>query len=361
MSKVTQPHPHEASLHYHHAEVPGDGELTEVAPGVYWLRMPLPFALDHINLWLLKDNGGWCIIDCGFASDATRANWEQIFANLPENETVTRLIVTHYHPDHIGLAAWLSERFKLTPQMALAEFLTAHAAANNTPGYTKEALHVLFHQHGLAADQLKVMAGRGNVYQKMVPELPATFRRIREGDALSINQKSWRVITGYGHAPEHCALYCAELNVLISGDMVLPRISTNVSVGTAEPDGDPLGLFPSSLDRYLELPEDTLVLPSHGKVFRGLHPRIAQLKAHHAERLDQLAAACRTPQTAVEVLPVLFKRELDTHQMYFAMGEAVAHLNYLMHRGELRRDLGEDGVYRFVGGQLISSPIKHFL
>jgi glyoxylase-like metal-dependent hydrolase (beta-lactamase superfamily II) len=261
---------------------------------------------------------------------------------------VQRLIVTHYHPDHIGLAAWLCQRFGLTPWMALAEFLAAHAAANNTPGYSKEASLHLFHQHGLTAEQRSVMAARGNVYQKFVPELPTTFRRIQEGDEIAINRRIWRVITGYGHAPEHCALYCAELNVLISGDMVLPRISTNVSVGSAEPDGDPLHLFLTSLERYLDLPADTLVLPSHGKVFRGLHTRIAQLRTHHEERLALLVTACRTPQTAMRVLPVLFNRELDSHQIYFALGEAVAHLNYLMHQGRVHRALDADGVYHFV-------------
>ena len=335
------------ALHYPHSELPAYGKLMEVADGVYWLRMPLPFALDHINLWLLKDTDGWCIVDCGFASDETRANWLQIFANLPDASTVTRLIVTHYHPDHIGLAAWLSQHFKLTPWMALGEFLTAHAAWSNTPGYTKEALHLLFHQHGMAKSELETMAARGNVYKKFVPELPTTFRRLQEGDAISIKNRDWKVITGFGHTPEHCALYCAELGVLIAGDMVLPRISTNVSVGTAEPDGDPLRLFLTSLNRFLELPKNTLVLPSHGKVFRGLHTRIAQLHTHHQERLQQILLACRTPQTALEVLPVLFNRKLDIHQIYFAMGEAIAHLNYLMHQGSVHRELGDDGIYRF--------------
>lgn len=336
------------TLDYPHAELPVPGGLIEVASGVYWLRMPLPFALDHINLWLLQDGDGWTIVDCGYASDETRALWEKIFAALPGGGEIQRLIVTHYHPDHIGLAAWLCQRFGLTPWISLSEFLTAHAASSSTPGYDKDDLVALFRQHGLDETRLQAMSARGNVYHRFVPELPAAFRRIRDGDDISINHRSWRVIVGFGHAPEHSTLYCEELGVLISGDMVLPRISTNISVGAAEPEGDSLRLFLESLEHYRDLPADTLVLPSHGKVFRGLHTRIDQLNLHHQRRLAELTAACNEPRSATELLPVLFQRELDIHQVYFAMGEAIAHLNYLMHRSQLQRISGADGVYRFI-------------
>ena len=341
------------TLDYPHADLPAPGGLIEVAPGVYWLRMPLPFALDHINLWLLQDGDGWTIVDCGFASDETRELWGKIFATLPGggepgDGKIQRLIVTHFHPDHIGLAAWLCQRFGLTPWISLSEFLTAHAARSCTPGYDKDDLVALFRQHGLDETRLQAMSASGNVYRRIVPELPAAYRRIRDGDDISINHRSWRVIVGFGHAPEHSALYCEELGTLISGDMVLPRISTNVGVGSAEPEGDPLRLFLESLARYRLLPADTLVLPSHGKVFRGLHTRIDQLNLHHEQRLAELMAACDEPRSATELLPVLFKRELDSHQTYFAMGEAIAHLNYLMHRGQLQRSTDSTGKHRFI-------------
>jgi glyoxylase-like metal-dependent hydrolase (beta-lactamase superfamily II) len=181
----------------------------------------------------------------------------------------------------------------------------------------------------------------------MVPGVPRQYRRIIDGEMILIGGHEWQVIMGFGHAPEHASLFCKDLGVLISGDMLLPRISTNVSVYDAEPDADPLGLYLSSLDRYLPLPDDTLVLPSHGKPFTGMKPRIDQLKAHHDERLAETLGACKKPATAREIVPVLFRRELDIHQMTFAMGEAIAHLNYLLRRGKLSRQLCDDGVLRF--------------
>ena len=181
----------------------------------------------------------------------------------------------------------------------------------------------------------------------MVPGIPRQYRRIMHGEMIAIGGHDWQVIMGYGHAPEHACLYCKALGVLISGDMVLPRISTNVSVYDAEPDADPLGLFLDTLDKLDHLPAQTLVLPSHGKPFTGMRARIAQLKAHHEDRLAETIAACQKPAHAREIVPILFRRELDIHQMTFAMGEAIAHLNYLLRRGKLSRQLCDDGVLRF--------------
>jgi glyoxylase-like metal-dependent hydrolase (beta-lactamase superfamily II) len=169
-----------------------------------------------------------------------------------------------------------------------------------------------------------------------------------DGNAVRIDGREWRVITGYGHAPEHSALYCAELGVLISGDMVLPKISTNVSVWATEPNGDPLRLFLDSLDRYAKLPPSTRVLPSHGLPFHGLAARVQQLHQHHEQRLQALLAECTRPVSAADVLPVLFQRPLDAHQILFAMGEAIAHLNHLMFQGRVARDADSEGVTRFV-------------
>jgi glyoxylase-like metal-dependent hydrolase (beta-lactamase superfamily II) len=182
----------------------------------------------------------------------------------------------------------------------------------------------------------------------MVPVVPASFRRLMDGSEVDIGGRVWRCIAGYGHAPEHISLFCEEAKLLISGDMVLPRISTNVSVVDVEPEADPLTLYLNSLTRYLELPADTLVLPSHGKPFTGLHARVDQLREHHDERLAEVVAACRAePTHAAGLLGVLFKRKLDLHQTSFAMGEAIAHLHALWLKGQLRRELGADGIYRF--------------
>lgn len=339
------PPPASAPLAFPFASPPGAGETIEVADGVHWLRMPLPFALDHINLWLLRDGAGWAIVDCGYNSPATRAAWERVFERFAP---VTRVLATHYHPDHIGLAGWLQERFGVALWTTEAEYLTAHAVYESVAGYGSDALVGLFRSHGLDAAGLDAMRGRGNGYRSAVWPLPKTFRRIVDGETLAIGAHPWRVIVGYGHAPEHAALHCPSLGILISGDMLLPKISTNTSVWSTEPDGDPVGQFLASIRRFLDLPADTLVLPAHGLPFRGIASRVAQLEAHHDARLAELRDACAAaPRTAFEVLPVLFRRELDTHQLFFAMGEAIAHMNRLVRTGAVGRLLGADGVYRF--------------
>lgn len=326
--------------------LPSPGKLLQVADGVYWLRMPLPFALDHINLWLLRDGDGWVIVDTGFGNDATKTHWNELLAEYLDGRPIKRIIVTHLHPDHLGLGGWLADRFNVEVWMTQAEFLSAHTIWNASAGDMLARLSDLFRQHGLDEARTQMIANRAGSYRWGVPSLPFTYRRMSEGDTLTIDDRPWRVIIGRGHSPEHASLYCDSLRVMIAGDMVLPKITTNVSVAPYEPDGDPLGMFLDSLKKYGELPEDTLVLPSHGLVFSGLHARLAALAEHHDERFAIVEEACREPRAAPELLSYLFKREFDAHQLSFAMGEAIAHLNYLMHVGRLRRTF-DQGIYRF--------------
>jgi glyoxylase-like metal-dependent hydrolase (beta-lactamase superfamily II) len=201
---------------------------------------------------------------------------------------------------------------------------------------------------GLDETAAELFGDREKSYRRGVPSVPPSFRRIEDGDVVAIGGREWRVIVGEGHAPELACLYCAETGVLISGDQVLPKISPNISVQAHEPDGDPLAKFLRSLGKLREaLPPETFVLPSHNLPFSGLHPRLDQLAAHHRARCAEVLAACVAPKSAVDLLPVLFRRRLDRHQTAFALGEALAHLHYLTERGELRRELEEDGVYRF--------------
>lgn len=329
-------------------ETPVVGTTREVAPGVLWVRMPLPFALDHINLWLVSDGAHWTLVDCGLANNTTRTLWEEIFTRDLAGRPLGRVIVTHYHPDHMGLAGWLSARLNLIPWMTKGEFLTAHAACHNVGGTGYARVREFFARHGLEPARLEAAGIKEGGYRRGVEPLPDTFRRIRDGDRIAIGERSWRVIVGYGHAPEHAALYSDQAGVLIAGDMLLPRISTNVSVWPVEPDGDPLADFLGSLDRFLELDAGTLVLPSHGRPFRGIHARVAELKAHHAARLEALAKVCDREKTAAELLPALFRREFKDYQLLFAMGETIAHLNHLWHRRVLQRMGGPDNVWRFV-------------
>ena len=333
---------------------PAPGDLREVAPGMHWLRMPLPFALDHINLWLLRDRAedgreGWAIVDCGVANEATRAAWEQVFAHHLDGLPVLRVIVTHMHPDHIGNAHWLTQRWGCRLWISATDFNAARLASQSTTGFGGDDAAAFFGVHGLVdPEALAKVRGRGGYYASMVPQVPRQFRRLMDGQVVRIGDHDWHCIAGYGHAPEHICLHSPDLGVLISGDMILPRISTNVSVIDVEPEADPLPLFLASIARMRQLPEDTLVLPSHGKPFRGLHERVRQLAAHHERHFDEVVAACREkPCSAADLLPVLFKRKLDLHQTTFAMGESIAHLHALWHQGRLRREHGGDGVLRF--------------
>jgi glyoxylase-like metal-dependent hydrolase (beta-lactamase superfamily II) len=338
--------------------LPATGHTLEVAPGVLWVRMGLPFALDHINLWLLRDTldgrEGWTLVDCGIATDTIRQAWEQVFERALQGLPVLRVLVTHMHPDHIGLADWLTQRWS-TPQqpcrlwISATDFNAARLASRSTTGFGGDAAADFFASHGLTdPEAVQRVRQRSNYYASMVPSVPTQFRRLLDEQVVTIGGQPWRCIAGYGHAPEHISLYNEQQHVLLAGDMVLPRISTNVSVVDLEPEADPLPLYLASLQRLLPLPEDTLVLPAHGRPFRGLHERIAQLAAHHEARLAEVREACRTaPQSAAGLLPLLFKRKLDLHQTTFAMGEAIAHLHLLWHRGELKREAGADGVLRF--------------
>jgi glyoxylase-like metal-dependent hydrolase (beta-lactamase superfamily II) len=339
--------------------LPEAGNVMEASPGVFWVRMPLPFALDHINLWLMRDEidgvRGWTIVDCGISDETIRANWERVFESHLDGLPVLRVIVTHCHPDHLGLADWIcrggdKKRWNARLWISLGEYAMGRVMAagdGSNAGGERAARH--FARHGLTDEaSLEALKKRDSYYPTLVPSIPPQFRRLRNGDTLTIGGRAWEVVTGYGHSPEHSALFCAESNVLISGDMVLPRISTNVSVVDVEPEADPLTLYLDSIERMRAIDAGVLVLPSHGLPFKGLHTRIDQLQAHHAERFAETLEACaEAPQSAFELVPVLFKRPLDLHQMTFAMGESLAHLHALWFRGKLERLIGADGVIRF--------------
>jgi glyoxylase-like metal-dependent hydrolase (beta-lactamase superfamily II) len=348
----------EAQLHYPFGDaLPAPGTAMDVAPGVRWVRMALPFALDHVNLWLLQDRAerdgrwvdGWAVVDCCIDTPESRAQWDAVIDRGLDGLPILRVVVTHMHPDHIGLAHWLCQRFDAPLHISATDYHAARVACASSTGHGGDGPARFFAAHGLAdADALAKIRARTGYYASMVPAVPSQFTRLLDGALLDVGSRRWSLIAGYGHAPEHIALHDAAADVLVSGDMVLPRISTNVSVFDTEPEADPLSLFLASLERYRPLPASTLVLPSHGKPFRGLHTRLDQLHAHHRDRLSEVLEACATaPQSAADILPVLFPRALDLHQTTFALGEALAHLHTLWRRGSLRRQLDAGGVWRF--------------
>jgi glyoxylase-like metal-dependent hydrolase (beta-lactamase superfamily II) len=341
--------PSDPSPVYPHAEPVAPGATIEVAPGVHWLRMDLPFpTLDHINLWILEDGRDIVPVDTGYADDRTRARWEKILTGRFGGRKASRLLCTHYHSDHASLAGWITQRYGCELWMSQGEFYAAHSVHGEVASHEPEHLYAIYLANGLDRETADALLAMRNNYRRTVVAFPPSFHRILDGDELRIGGRTWNVVSGYGHSPEHAALYCDELRVMIGGDMVLPRITTNVSVQATEPNGNPLKLFIRSLARHRMFPADTLVLPAHGLPFRGLHGRIDYLQAHHQERLDELVQACATPKTAADILPVLFRRKLDAHVTGIAMGEAMAHLHYLHEEGRLVRSTGADGVIRFI-------------
>lgn len=338
-----------SALRYPTETAPDAAQVLPIASGVRWVRMPLPFALNHINLWLLDDGARVVMVDCGIGDERTRALWNQLLPGELRGRPVSRVMVTHLHPDHAGNARWLSERFAAPFYISQGDYLMAHAWIGQSGGYAVARLVKLFRDHGLGEEWLShIDLYRGDAYRRGVPEFPESYRRLIDGDTIDIDGERWQVIMGYGHAPEHASFFSPGRKVLISGDMVLPRISTNVSVSAVNPDGNPLKRFIDSVKRMRELPDDTLVLPSHGLPFYGLHERVRQLVEHHDARFAELEEACVSPHTAAELIPTLFRRKLDAHGVFFAMGETLAHLNYLVEAGSIERITDGDGHLRFV-------------
>jgi glyoxylase-like metal-dependent hydrolase (beta-lactamase superfamily II) len=320
-----------------------DGRPVELGPGLFGMRLALPFALDHVNVWLLAGHDGWTIVDTGLADEGTRALWRARLSDLLADRPVSRLLATHFHPDHMGLAGWLAEETRAEFWTSRTEWLYGRLLSQDTSEGFIEAGRDFDRRAGLPEGEIARRAGRGNAYRTRVVPPPAAYRRVRDGDRLLIGDDDWHVMIGQGHAPEMVCLFEARRNVLIAGDQVLPRISPNVSVFGAEPLANPLAEFLASLERFRELPDDCLVLPSHGRPFRGLRGRIDQLIAHHKERLDLVLELCSGPQTVAEIMPGLFRRKLDAHQLGFAIGETLAHVNYLVESRDLRRCEGDDG------------------
>lgn len=312
----------------------------EVAPGVFRVRVPLPFPPGEVNAWLLEGEDGWTLIDSGVDDAPTRALFSQVLADpLLEGRGVSRLLITHFHPDHVGLAGWLHARTGAPIQMSRVEWLQARLILADPPERALDAYLNLYRWCGAPQDFLELMSRRGLLYRKWVGPLPYGYAAIREGDEFAMAGTSWRVLVGEGHAPEMVCLHSEERGILIAADQILGRITPHIGVHPSDLSADPLGDFLASLSKFEDLPQDTLVLPSHGDPFDGLKQRISALRAHHEERLNRLRAFCNVPCTVMDTTRVLF-RSLSLEQTGFALSEALAHVRHLVRRGALR-DVGE--------------------
>ncbi len=338
-------------LSYPFQSRPAPGQSIEVARAVLWLRMPLPMALDHINLWALDDGDTWTVVDTGMHTPDTVAAWQSALSGALGGRRVGRVICTHMHPDHIGMAGWLTRRFECPFWMTRLEYVTGRMLVADT-GREAPPDAIRFHRAaGWDASAIEDYKARFGSFGKRVAALPDSFQRISDGDEIEIGGRSWRAVVGRGHSPEHLCLHCPQLALMISGDQVLPRITSNVSVFPTEPEGDPLADWLASIPSIAaRVPDDVLVLPSHNEPFRGLHARLAQLSAWHEATLGRLLEAVREPKRAIDVFEVMFPRGVGAGLLGFATGEALAHLNWLLHRRRVVRTLDCAGVawYRAV-------------
>jgi glyoxylase-like metal-dependent hydrolase (beta-lactamase superfamily II) len=339
-------------LRYPHADHPAPGTTLEVAPGVRWLTMPMGGSLTHINLYLLEDDDGWWVVDTGLSLAETKTLWHEIFDNELGGKPVIGVICTHMHPDHIGQALMITEHFRCRLYMTRTEYYQAKAFSQGGPSYQSSWVGQQFYQRaGMPLEYLETLKkawdSRSSGGMSM-PEMPAGYMRLQDGTVLTIGGREWRVVVGSGHSPEHACLYCASLKVMLSGDQILPIITSNVSVHPTEPYANPLMDWMESHDKFLSTPDDTFVLPAHNLPFYGVRERLRELIGHHEDRMLAIEEHCADqPATAKELLPVLFARELDPRQMMMALGEAIAHLHLLLHRNRIERELSEDGCYRF--------------
>jgi glyoxylase-like metal-dependent hydrolase (beta-lactamase superfamily II) len=338
-----------SALTYPIAQPPAPGSLTEIAEGVQWLRLPLPYRLDHVNIYLIEDGPGWAVLDTGLGTDACRAAWDAILAGPLAGRPLTRMIVTHYHPDHVGLAGWLSRRFGLALSMPRPEYLFSLALQYAPGDLGAETYRTFYQRHGLSPALTELVLQRGHEYLRRTTGVPTTYHRIQHGDTLRIGGRQMQVLTGGGHALEQAMLYRKQEALFFAADQVIARISPNVSVHAMEPDLDALGIYLRSLAALRQaVAGDALVLPGHGLPFYGLHERIAELMAHHAQRCLAIAEACRNrPLSVAEIVPHVFHRDLDEHQTSFAFGEVLAHVNHMLVQGELALETDADGADRY--------------
>jgi glyoxylase-like metal-dependent hydrolase (beta-lactamase superfamily II) len=327
---------------------PAPGELREVAPNLHWARLPLPMRLNHVNLWFMREADGWLVVDAGLDAKMCREAWEALLAGPLEGRPIRRLVLTHGHPDHVGLSGWLTERFDCTFSATRTEWLFANwRQARDGRGFGA-SMRRFFIAHGGSAEMVKHFGDQDAAIERGEFPVPEQLLRLRHDDRRQFGGREFRVIVGRGHADEHASFYASDGHVLIAGDQILQRITPVIGVFGYEPESDPLSDYLGSLPRFEELPGDTLVLPSHGLPFYGLQARLEQLRGHHRERLDQLLSHMREPRSTFALANLIFDRAMQEGQGRFAFAETLAHLHYAETLGMARRLVDAKGDITFV-------------
>jgi glyoxylase-like metal-dependent hydrolase (beta-lactamase superfamily II) len=322
------------------------GQVIALAEGIGWARLPVPGSLKHINIWLLDDgedggaDAGVAIVDTGLDSPVSREGWEALLSGPLAGRRVTRVLCTHFHPDHVGLAGWLTRRFEAPLWMSREEWLFARLLTADVRDAPPPEAVAYWRAAGWSEERIGAEAEKGwGRFAAMVSAMPVSFVRMREGDRIAIGDRTWQVLTGNGHCPEHVCLIDQAGGLMIAGDQVLPRITSNVSLSLSEPEGDPLGDWLASIAKLKTLPDSLLVLPSHGEPFTGLHARLDALDHGHRDRLDALHAYLAEPRRAVACFGILFGRKIDDNSFGLATGEAMAHLRHLEVEGRAVREV----------------------
>lgn len=330
------------------AEPPGLGEATEVSPGILWVRLPLPMKLDHVNIYALDDGDAWTLIDTGLNWKGCRNGWEALSAGPLAGKPVGRVILTHHHPDHIGLAGHFATAGAEIWATRVAWLFGRMLTLDRHDLPTEQ--HLTFRRRaGMPEDMVSAYAAEKPFnFADCVAPIPLGFHAIDEGDEIAAAGRRWTVRIGHGHAPHHATLWSDD-GILLAGDQIIPGISSNVSVYPTEPDADPLGDWLESCRRLRDAAcGDEMVLPGHKLPFHGASFRLTQLIDNHVEALGRIEAAMTDgPITAADAFPAIFKRRIGASEYGLALGEAVAHMNHLMHQGRAAREPGADGTWRF--------------